>query len=113
MDGYVLPGTFRFLSLLMVRFFWVVTLDVLEGDMFQDHVGGEFEVVTLNTANPLLSLPLPPVAYLFPTHLRVGWGVIQLAETVVTDLQKQLECKVGKLKYKKLEVMQPRMKKQI
>ena len=74
MDGYVLPGTFRFLSLLMVRFFLVVTLDVLEGDMFQDHVGGEFEVVTLNTANPLLSLPLPPVAYLFPTHLRVGWG---------------------------------------
>ena len=42
-----------------------------------------------------------------------GGGAIQLAKKIVSGLQKELECKVEKLKYKKLEVMQPRIKKQI
>ena len=36
-------------------------------------------------------------------------GLFNLAKMVVLVLHKDLECKVEKLKYKKLEVMQPRV----
>ena len=51
-----------------------------------------------------------------------GWGLIEtgglfereglfnLEKTVVSVLHKELECKVEKLKYRKLDVMQPRIK---
>ena len=53
---------------------------------------------------------------LFQTHLRRGGGLIEtgglfnLAKKTVSALHKELEYKVKKLKYKKLEVMQPRIK---
>ena len=37
-------------------------------------------------------------------------GLFNLAKKTVSVLHKQLEYKVGKFKYKKLEVMQPRIK---
>ena len=37
-------------------------------------------------------------------------GLYNLAQTMVSVLHKELECKVETLKYKKLEVMQPRIK---
>jgi len=37
-------------------------------------------------------------------------GLFNLAKMVVSALHKKLECKVEKLKYKKLEVIQPRIK---
>ena len=37
-------------------------------------------------------------------------GLFNLAKTMVSVLHKELEYKVEKLKYKKLEVMQPRIK---
>ena len=37
-------------------------------------------------------------------------GLFNLSTTMVSVLQKELEYKVAKLKYKKLEVMQPRIK---
>ena len=37
-------------------------------------------------------------------------ALFNLAEAMVAVLHKELECKVEKLKYKKLEVMQPRIK---
>ena len=37
-------------------------------------------------------------------------GLSHLAKMVVSVLHKELECKVEKLKYKKLEFMQPRIK---
>ena len=37
-------------------------------------------------------------------------GLLNLAKTMVSVLYKELEYEVEKLKYKKLEVMQPRMK---
>ena len=59
------------------------------------------------------------MAYLFQTHLRGGGGlnrdrgdylkggsVFNLAKTMVSVLHKELECKMEKFKYKKLEVMQ-------
>ena len=62
-------------------------------------------------------------ASLFQTHLRGGgelkrdrgftWdngGLIDFAETEVSVLHKELECKVEKLKYAKLEVIQLRIK---
>ena len=39
-----------------------------------------------------------------------GGGLCNLAKMVVSVLHKALEYKVEKLKYKKLEVMQPRIK---
>ena len=38
-------------------------------------------------------------------------GLINLSKTMVSVLHKELECKVEKLKYKKLEIIQPRIKK--
>ena len=72
-----------------------------------------------------VNLPLcPPEAYLFQTHLRGGGGLIEtgglffrgkglfnLGKTMISVPYKELEDKVEKLKYKKLEVMQPRIKK--
>ena len=40
------------------------------------------------------------------TYLRGGGGLLNLATMVVSVLHKDLECKVEKLKNKKLEVMQ-------
>ena len=37
-------------------------------------------------------------------------GLLNLEKTMVSVLHKELEYKVEKLKYKKLEVMQPRIK---
>ena len=67
----------------------------------------------------------PRGAYLFQTHLRGGGGLIETGslferggglfnlednKTVVSALHKELEYQLEKLKYKKLEVMQPRIK---
>ena len=54
--------------------------------------------------------PPPPGggAYLFQTHLRSAYGdggLIHLTQTMVLVLHRELENKVEKLKYKKLEVM--------
>ena len=38
-------------------------------------------------------------------------GLFNLVKMVVSALHRELECKVEKLKYKKFEVMQPRIKK--
>ena len=38
-------------------------------------------------------------------------GLVNLVKMVVSALHRELECKVEKLKYKKFEVMQPRIKK--
>ena len=59
-----------------------------------------------NTVSPLES---PRVAFLiFQAHLREGGGggLFNLEKTMVLVLHKELEHKVEKLKYKKLEVMQ-------
>ena len=72
------------------------------------------------------SIKSPRGTYLFQTHLggkggglmvlnRDGgliWegGIFNLAQTMVSFLHKELEYKVEKLKYKKLEVTQPRIK---
>ena len=62
------------------------------------------------------SIKHPPGAYSFQTHLG-GGGVIRegvlfnVAKTMVSVLPKELECKVEKLKFNKLEVMQPRIEK--
>ena len=37
-------------------------------------------------------------------------GLFNLAKTIVSVLHKKLECKVGKIQYKKLEVMRQRIK---
>ena len=72
--------------------------------------------------NHLLNPPPPPgwMAYLFQTHLGGGlnrdggliWGggVFYLAKMMVSVLHKEPKYKVEKLKYKKLDVMQPRIK---
>ena len=39
-----------------------------------------------------------------------GETLFNLAKTMVSVLRKELECKVEKIQYKKLEVMQPRIK---
>ena len=53
-------------------------------------------------------------ACLFQTHLRGGLietgGLTNLAKTMVSVLHKELEFKVERLKYKKLEVMHPRIR---
>ena len=60
---------------------------------------------------PLFS---PLGAYLFQTHLRGSLietgGLFNFEKTKVSVLHKQLEYKVEKLEYDKLEVMQPRIK---
>ena len=42
------------------------------------------------------------------SYLR-GWGLFNLTQRMVSVVLKELEYKVEKLKYKKLEVMQPRI----
>ena len=69
------------------------------------------------TVNHLLN---PRGAYLFQIHFKGGLTetrgafergyLFNLAKTMVLILHKELEYKVEKLKYKKLEVMQPRIK---
>ena len=61
------------------------------------------------------SPPPPGGAYLFQTHLRDGGliktgGLFNLAKTMISVLHKELQYKVEMLKYKKLEVMKPRIK---
>ena len=56
--------------------------------------------------NPLIS---PPGTYLFQAHLG-GGGVFNFAKTIVSIFLKEPKNKVKKFKYKKLEVMQPRIK---
>ena len=63
------------------------------------------------TVNPPLS---PPGAYLSQSHLWGGGlnrdkGLFHLDKTMVLILFKELEYKMEKLKYKKLEIMQPRI----
>ena len=58
--------------------------------------------------NSLLSFP-PGGTYLFQPHLRRGGDLFNLAKAMVSLLHKELEYKVEKHKYKKLEVMQPRI----
>ena len=62
------------------------------------------------------SIKHPIGAYLFQTRLGGGGlietgGLFNLAKTLVSVLHKELECKEEKLKCKKLEVMQRRIKK--
>ena len=63
------------------------------------------------TVNPLLTNSR---GFLFQTRLgglnRDGGALFNLAKIVVSVLHKELEYKVEKLKYKKLEIMQPRIK---
>ena len=56
--------------------------------------------------NPLIS---PPRTYLFQAHLG-GGGLFNFAKTIVSIFLKEPKNKVEKFKYKKLEVMQPRIK---
>ena len=72
------------------------------------------------------SIKSPRGTYLFPTHLGGKGGglmvlyrdggliwegcILNLAQTMVSFLHKELEYKMEKLKYKKLEVTQPRIK---
>ena len=72
------------------------------------------------------SIKSPRGTYLFQTHLGGKGGglmvlyrdggliwegcILNLAQTMVSFLHKELEYKVEKLKYKKLEVTQPRIK---
>ena len=66
-----------------------------------------------STVNPLLSTPQGLI------HFKHIWGggviregvLFNLAKTMVSVLPKELECKVEKLKFNKLEVMQPRIEK--
>ena len=57
--------------------------------------------------NPLIS---PPGTYLFQAHLGGGGGLFNFAKTIVSIFLKEPKNKVEKFKYKKLEVMQPRIK---
>ena len=73
-----------------------------------------------STVNPLLTPPPthPLGAYSFQTRLRGGGlnknGVLfHLTTLVVSVLHKEQECKVEKLKYKKLEVIQPKSKSEL
>ena len=68
---------------------------------------------SLYNVNPLLR---PPGVYLFQSPLRGAYlreGVFNLEKTMVSVLHKELANKVEKLGYKKLEVMQPRIKFQL
>ena len=69
------------------------------------------------TVNLLLTPPRGPIYFksvwggsLVATGELFERGLFYLAEMVVSVLHKELECKVEKLKYKKLEATQPRIK---
>ena len=70
-----------------------------------------YRALSKYTINPLLK---GGGGLSFQTHERGGLietgGLFNLAKKAVSVLHKELEYKVGKLKYKKLEVMQPRIK---
>ena len=71
----------------------------------------------VSTTNPLLSPPPPPPGgYLFQTHLRgtliETWDLFNLAQPIVSVKELLVECRAEKLKYKKFEVMQARIKSQ-
>ena len=57
--------------------------------------------------NPLIS---PPGTSFFQAHWRGGGGLFNFAKTIVSIFLKEPKNKVEKFKYKKLEVMQPRIK---
>ena len=53
----------------------------------------------------------PPVAYLLQPNLRAGGGgLINLAKSMVAVLHEKPKYEMEKLNYKKLKVMQPRIK---
>ena len=56
------------------------------------------------------SINPPPGAYFYQTHLVGGGGLFNLAKTMVLVLHKELKYILEKLKCKKMEVMQPRIK---
>ena len=60
----------------------------------------------LNTVNPLLR----PLWSLFISTTFEGGGGVAYSKKTLSVLHKELECKVEKLKYRKLEVMHLRMK---
>ena len=60
--------------------------------------------------NPLLS---PPGGLTSNTFVVGGGGFFNLAKTIVSVLHKELECGVEKLKYEKLEIMQPGGKRKV
>ena len=70
----------------------------------------------MSTVNPLLCYPGDFIPNTFGPGggggevLMETGGLFNLAKTMVSVLHKELEYKVEKLKYKKLEVMQPRIK---
>ena len=71
----------------------------------------QFYFVAVYTINPLLS---PPEAYLFQTHLG-GGGLIETGGLIlqndgICSPQRTVIYKVEKLKYKKLLIMQLRVK---
>ena len=56
--------------------------------------------------------PPPPGGLIISNTFQGGGGLIwgrDLTKTMVSVLHKKLECKVEKFKYKKLEVVQPRI----
>ena len=72
-----------------------------------------------STVNPLLTPPTPPGGLI---HFKHVWGegglnkngvLFHLTTLVVSVLHKEQECKVEKLKYKKLEVIQPKSKSEL
>ena len=69
-----------------------------------------------NSKSSITPLPPPPEGLFISNRLRGEAGFLErgalfyLAKKVVSALHKKLECTVENLKYKKLEVMQPRIK---
>ena len=86
--------------------------------MYKKKVCCACKVVDLLTVNVLLS----PGGLFILYSFEGGWGLLETAglfqrecsfnleKTVVSVLHKELEYKVENLKYKKLDVMQPRFK---
>ena len=58
---------------------------------------------------PKSSIKPPPPAGLIISNTYQGRGLFNVTKTMVSILHKELECKVEKFKYKKLEVIQPRI----
>ena len=95
----------------MVHGMWVNLLLVLAPRAFCHILRFSPLSITLN----LLFSP-PPLADLFISnreetgaYFRGGGGLFDLVKTMVSVHHKELEYKLEKLKYKKLEVMQPRL----
>ena len=61
--------------------------------------------------NPLLSTPVGLfISNILQARAYLRRGLFKVAKKIVPVLHEELECRVEKLKYKKLEVMQPRIK---